>query len=137
MLACCVLSLDLTLSLKHCSTHIGELTNMSSSSEAPGASHDPSPLPPIRRVVTGHTASGASTFLSDGQIEPYHFMDGPGVFHDVFWTDENKPKNTVEFKDVTGDHKNELVGKEGIALKVVDNPPGHNSVSFLSVRMRI
>lgn len=38
-----------------------------------------SPLPPVRRVVTGHTADGRSVVVADGAPPQHHAMAGPRV----------------------------------------------------------
>jgi hypothetical protein len=95
--------------------------NNDSSSTVPAGQAGPLPLPPIRRIVTGHTFKGDSTVLVDAPMIPYFFKNGRVPFHDVFWSDESKPdlsdKNGsgdegegTQFDDKTKLHANELVG---------------------------
>ncbi|KAL5494614.1 hypothetical protein ACEPAI_75 [Sanghuangporus weigelae] len=92
-------------------------------------------LPPVRRIVTGHTREGKSVVVDDAPIEPYPFHGTPAFFTDVFWTDTSPPSNEVIFRDMAKEHKDELYPPEGSSYKVVEVPPGqksplHRTLSF-------
>ncbi|KAL5533591.1 hypothetical protein ACEPAG_51 [Sanghuangporus baumii] len=92
-------------------------------------------LPPVRRIVTGHTPEGKSIVVDDAPIEPYRFHGTPAFFTDVFWTDTSPPSNEVIFRDLAKEHKDELYPSEGSSYKVVEVPPGqksplHRTLSF-------
>ncbi|KAL5519597.1 hypothetical protein ACEPAH_1280 [Sanghuangporus vaninii] len=92
-------------------------------------------LPPVRRIVTGHTPEGKSIVVDDAPIEPYPFHGSSTFFTDVFWTDASPPSNEVIFRDLAKEHKDELYPLEGSSYKVVEAPPGqksplHRTLSF-------
>ena len=88
----------------------------------------PTPFPNVRRLVTGHTESGHSTFETTDEVEPYFFRNGKSLFTDLFWSDNNRPDLSGPFEDATKAHPDVLCGKDGFTLKVVDTPPGGKSV---------
>lgn len=60
----------------------------------------PPPFPPVRRVVTGHTAEGKSIVVEDAPVVPHPYGARRRVyFTDLFWTEEFPSENGVELKD--------------------------------------
>ncbi|EJC97547.1 uncharacterized protein FOMMEDRAFT_98785 [Fomitiporia mediterranea MF3/22] len=83
---------------------------------------------PVRRVITGHSPEGKSVIVDDSTVESYPFRGrGPSLFGDLYWTDDAKPTNEVEFKDLIKAHREDLFGADGNCLRVVDIPPGQKS----------
>ena len=91
------------------------------------------PFPKVRRLVTGHTESGHSTFESIDDVEPYVLRGSEAVVTDLYWADANRPDISGQFQDTAKEHHGELCGKEGIVVRVLDSPPGSggNLVSWL------
>ncbi|OCB88099.1 hypothetical protein A7U60_g4724 [Sanghuangporus baumii] len=92
-------------------------------------------LPPVRRIVTGHTPEGKAIVVDDAPIEQYPFRGSRTIFSDLFWTDAAPAPNDIVFKDLTKDHPNEHCPSEGSSFKVSDIPPGqkspfHRTVTF-------
>ena len=88
------------------------------------------PYPAIRRLVTGHTDAGHSTFASVDEVKPHFFQGGDAMITGLFWGDKNRPDLSGPFEDDIKKHPDELCGKEGFTMKVVDTPPWGKSVSF-------
>ncbi len=94
----------------------------------------PSNLPEIRRVITGHDASGKSIVLHDDH--PPSRLLRPGVAStaciDIYRTEEfpsynGEPGET--FKDPVVGKEKELISANGSVFTVVDMPPVAGSVS--------
>jgi hypothetical protein len=100
-----------------------------------------SPFPPVRRVVTGHTADGKSTVLQD-DIQPTTFFH-PGsanAIHDLYRTNESPAVMDAEI--VSRQWVDEIkkdpsqVSELGSTFRSVDFAPGSVSVRtppFLSL----
>lgn len=98
---------------------------------------DTSPFPNARRVITGHTPSGASTVVVDSAIEPYKLVpQASSFFSNVYRTDDEPPSNAAglgkEIYEVPAEKKHELVGDSGSVMWVVDMAPGSQAVSRCS-----
>lgn len=87
-----------------------------------------STLPPVRRVVTGHTPEGKSTVLEDTPVESHTFGRAAALFTDLYWTDTSLADNSVEFTDLAKAHEQDLFSETGSSFRVVDTPPGKGSV---------
>lgn len=90
-----------------------------------------SPLPAIRRVVSGHSADGRSLVAADGAVAARPFGRAGSRFTDLFWTDASPADNGGPFRDAVRDHAAEVVSAHGCAFRAVDMPPGGGSVRAL------
>jgi hypothetical protein len=81
-------------------------------------------MKPIRRIVSGHNASGASCFIADGEMStPYH----PGgntahAIHDLWRTECAPASNSAE--DTVGQGPFRLTPPaQGSVFRIIDLPP--------------
>ncbi|TFK35303.1 hypothetical protein BDQ12DRAFT_737612 [Crucibulum laeve] len=94
---------------------------------------NPSPLPPVRRVVTGHNPSGQSTFISD-KVEPFQRLvpGGDAIAYHLYRTNAIPAKVDSEvaaggaglFLDEIQGNGSELYTKTGSVFRSVDVAPG-------------
>jgi hypothetical protein len=100
-----------------------------------------SPFPSVRRVVTGHTASGKSTVLQDA-IQPTTFFHPGSVnaVHDLYRTNESPAVMDTEI--VSGEWVDEIkkdpsqVSEYGSTFRSVDFAPGSVSVRLCLFSIR-
>ncbi|KAI5117539.1 hypothetical protein M0805_004771 [Coniferiporia weirii] len=92
-------------------------------------------LPPVRRIVTGHTPEGKSIVLEDAPVEPHTFGKAAALFTDLYWTDTTPADNSVEFTDLAKAHAQELFSATGSSFRVVDTPPGKGSLFHRTVSL--
>ena len=85
----------------------------------------------MRRVVTGHAPDGKAIVLDDSEVRLDSNREPPHVFADIYWSESNPDKNSVNWKDVTKEHSTELVGPDGSSARVIQAPPGAASVRWL------
>ncbi|KAI5115662.1 hypothetical protein M0805_004100 [Coniferiporia weirii] len=81
-------------------------------------------LPPVRRVVTGHTPEGKAIVADDSIVEPYAFGKSAWLFTDVFQTDSSPPSNDVDFKDLAKEPPKDLIHSNGSIFRIAEVPPG-------------
>ncbi len=94
-----------------------------------------SPYIPVRRIVTGHTASGKSVFLEDKPIAG-HKLSGDsdseyiGLYrHDEFpASNQDIPAPGESFVDHVASKPEELFSSTGTTLWAIDTAPHSNSV---------
>lgn len=80
-------------------------------------------LPPIRRVVTGHDASGASIFVEDGPPPGILTVaERPGYAVANVWRTAAAPSH-VDAPDDIAQHRGVLPPEGGTVLRVIDFPP--------------
>jgi len=83
----------------------------------------------VRRVVTGHDASGKSVILSDGPPPQHHRMRGPAVGADFFeiW---NSPKPVPDLASTERREPNErdftIMPASGHLLRIIDIYPAQD-----------
>ncbi|KAI5115098.1 hypothetical protein M0805_002289 [Coniferiporia weirii] len=91
-------------------------------------------LPPVRRVVTGHSPEGKSIVLEDAPVKPHPFRNVPAYFSDLFWTDTTPPAIPPgDFTDHAKEHPHDLFCKTGSTFRVVETPPGEGSTFHRTV----
>jgi hypothetical protein len=95
---------------------------------------DSSPFPNARRVITGHTPSGASTILVDDRVEPHKLVpQAKSLFTNVYRTEEEPPSNAAGLgKEIYTDaetNKHVIVGDKGSVMWVTDMAPRARAVS--------
>ncbi len=99
--------------------------------------HTSSPYPPVRRVITGHTPSGKSTFVEDKPVTAHVALEGldwlfTGLYrHDEFPAsnqDPSKSNEDVRFTDVIASKPKELFSRTGTTFWGIDVPPHSKSV---------
>ncbi|OMP85158.1 hypothetical protein BK809_0000257 [Diplodia seriata] len=91
----------------------------------------PSPLPPVRRVVTGHNASAAAVVKSDEALPGIPLQIGPSIT--PLWATEELPADVSSPQD-----KAQLetgLTNDGAIMRILDVPPGakfplHRTVSL-------
>ncbi|KAJ6474473.1 hypothetical protein C8R47DRAFT_710031 [Mycena vitilis] len=101
-----------------------------------------SPFPPVRRVVTGHTATGKSTVVAD-TVQPPTFWSPQSIspIYDLCRTGESPAVIDSEIKSEDGKWVDEIaqnpehVSKEGSVFRVFEFSPGtvspvHRTVSL-------
>ncbi|KAF8989296.1 cupin 2, conserved barrel domain protein [Cyathus striatus] len=96
------------------------------------SSTNPSTLPSIRRVLTGHTADGKSTFIMDEMTTPRLIMPGisQSSFHDLYRTKTVPASIDSEITGLFVDEaKTDLsfMSPEGSTFRCVDYAPGSSS----------
>lgn len=86
----------------------------------------PPSLPPIRRVVTGHSASGDSIILDDDRVPSVPVGKRRETqFAGLFWTDEFLCDNGVgEVRDKAREHPFFVHSENGSSVRVTEFPPG-------------
>lgn len=95
----------------------------------------PSPLPPVRRVVTEHTATGQSTVVLDSTLEAYSPRPGSkSQFADAFWAETAPYDSNAAVVDRPQDAS--MLAPSGSGLLVVDSPPGGKTVREQSMCTR-
>ena len=86
----------------------------------------PVPLPPIRRLVTGHDAQGRSCFVSDAPMTaPYHPGQNPAhAIHEI-WQSTRTPASNHDagFSPSLADTFRLAPPEGGTVLRVIDLPP--------------
>ena len=86
--------------------------------------------PPVRRIVTGHTAEGKAIVAEDSLVAPRPFMGAEALFTDIHASEGFPSSNDGEFRDTIKEKFSEqLVNPNGSIIRVVDTPPGGSSVS--------
>ena len=88
-----------------------------------------SQLPPVRRVVTGHTQAGTAVALEDSARSPRGTTLDPTFFTDVlFWTDSVPCENPAgQFIDFSRQHIHNM-SPTGSMLRVIDFAPSCKTV---------
>jgi quercetin dioxygenase-like cupin family protein len=91
----------------------------------------PSPLQPLRRVVTTHDAQGRSTVASDGELKSQILPHGPGSV--IIWSSEASPAYVASSDDKALCDTGFING--GSIFRIVDLPPHsvgalHRSISL-------
>jgi quercetin dioxygenase-like cupin family protein len=83
----------------------------------------PTPLPPVRRIVTGNDASGRSRIVEDGESPAVITMEArPGYRNSNLWRTLGADAS-VDAADSITQHKGVLPPKGGTVLRVIDIPP--------------
>lgn len=84
-----------------------------------------SPSAPLRRLVTGHDASGKAVFRSDDQLQPEVIKSGDAAFA-LIWSEADVP---VDLNDDTdgASRATGLTLEGGTVIRVVDMLPGGES----------
>jgi hypothetical protein len=86
----------------------------------------PVPLPPIRRLVTGHDAQGRSCFVSDALMTtPYHPGHNPAhAIHEIWQSTRTPaPNDGVDTVSALGDAFRLAPPEGGTVLRIIDLPP--------------
>lgn len=105
-------------------------------------------LPPLRRVVTGHTPDGNAMIESDKTLSPVDpraqsheplaneekLMPGGGGFINIWRTDSTPAKIQGSWTDVYG-MAIPLLTKDGVTARVVDMPAGVSSPMHRTVSL--
>ena len=73
-------------------------------------SREAAALGPVRRIVTGHDASGKSVVLSDAPT-PKTLDIGTAAFHEIWITDETPAEEVLKFPGGLADYLKGEVGK--------------------------
>lgn len=81
-------------------------------------------LPPVRRIVTGHTAEAVSVVAHDSELKS---LPGSNVETRLLWSSESSPADIAPTDD-RGDVQMGLYNN-GSSLRIVDFPP--KSVGFV------
>ncbi|THH27817.1 hypothetical protein EUX98_g6373 [Antrodiella citrinella] len=85
----------------------------------------PSPLPDIRRVVTGHNANGEATIIRDEVLQPPDVAPIRGVFlTEGFPVQNDAELKSGAWEDSIASYKH-LAAQEGAVSRIYDLPPGH------------
>ncbi len=79
----------------------------------------------VRRVVTGHDASGTSVIVSDGPAPQFH--DRP-IFAEI-WNTSGSPAPITALEEREPNDRAVQIGppRDGSIIRVVEMPPGHRS----------
>jgi hypothetical protein len=81
------------------------------------------PLPPVRRIVTGTNAQGRSCFVEDGASPAVVTIPArPGYRNANLWRTLG-PDASVDAPDSIEDHQGLLPPRGGTVLRVIDFPP--------------
>lgn len=81
------------------------------------------PLPPVRRIVTGTNASGRSYIMEDGESPAVLTMEArPGYRNSNLWRTLGADVS-VDAPDSITQHQGVLPPKAGTVLRVIDIPP--------------
>ena len=81
-----------------------------------------SPLPPVRRIITGHTGARRSRFEDDG---PAHIGENPnraGLFSQHIWGTGPVP-GPIDDADRSGEAKGIMPPPGGSVMHIIDYPP--------------
>ncbi len=84
------------------------------------------PLPPIRRIVTGHNAQGRSCFVSDAPMSTPHHPGGNAAhaIHDVWKSTQSPASNTDAAMQAALTGAFRLAPPDrGTVVRVIDLPP--------------
>lgn len=76
----------------------------------------------IRRVVTGHDATGAARILSDGPTPHVRHRPGRGNISRLFWVTHEAP-SAPTLSDAAAGHATTAPPARGSVLRIVDFPP--------------
>ncbi|KAE8355718.1 hypothetical protein BDV28DRAFT_27590 [Aspergillus coremiiformis] len=90
-----------------------------------------SPLPPPRRVVTGHNANGQSTVTFDSQLTPHTFGDHSNLT--MIWSTTEHPADVNSPQD--GALLTSGVPPKGVGMTVYDLPPKTEGVFHRSITL--
>lgn len=83
----------------------------------------PTPLPPVRRIVTGTNAAGRSCIEHDGESPAVLTMEArPGYRNSNLWRTLGSDAS-VDALDSIAEHKGVLPPRGGTVLRVIDIPP--------------
>lgn len=85
-------------------------------------------LPPVRRIITGHTSDGKAIYADDGPVRSYPFAGSTTLFTHLYRSDGLPSSNDGGFEDAAKHRENELVNPNGSVLRAVDFPPRTESV---------
>ncbi|MGH8178470.1 MAG: cupin domain-containing protein [Steroidobacter sp.] len=81
------------------------------------------PLPPIRRIVTGNDERGRSCIVDDGAAPAMMTMaERPGYRNNNLWRTAGSPAQ-IAAPDTSVEHRGVLPPKGGTVLRVIDIPP--------------
>ncbi|KAB2572677.1 Cupin RmlC-type [Lasiodiplodia theobromae] len=91
----------------------------------------PSPLPPVRRIVTGHNSTATAVIKDDAEIPGIPLSIGPSLT--PLWATEELPADVSSPED-KGQLETGLVN-DGAILRILDVPPGakfplHRTISL-------
>lgn len=92
-------------------------------------------LPPVRRIITGHTDDGKAVVVDDAPVSSYPFRGSTTQFTDLYWQDGFPGTNNGGFEDAVKRHDGEIVNPTGTALRVVDTPPHTESVFHRTISL--
>ncbi|KAJ7579034.1 hypothetical protein C8J56DRAFT_1059269 [Mycena floridula] len=86
-------------------------------------------LPPVRRVITGHTVEGKSTVIKDEVQQHVVWRPGGAPVYDLGWADTVPVKIDSElteggYVDEISKHDKVLVSENGASFRVFDHAPG-------------
>src|SRR5688572_27802190 len=83
------------------------------------------PLPPVRRIVTGTNAAGRSYIQEDGQSPAVLTMTArPGYRNSNLWRTLGA-NTSVNAPDSITEHRGVLPPSGGTVLRIIDIPPEH------------
>lgn len=92
------------------------------------------PLPPIRRIVTGHDAKGQSVFVEDGASPAQKVVQGrPGYRVTNLW--RTLAGGRVDTADSIGQHEGVLPPKGGTVFRIIEWPAEDQSPEALQKRL--
>lgn len=81
------------------------------------------PLPPVRRIVTGHDEEGRSVFLEDGPAPAVKTIpERPDYRLTNLWVTRETPV-PVDAPDHSVDHQGIQPPSEGTVIRIIDIPP--------------
>ena len=81
------------------------------------------PLPPVRRIVTGNDEHGRSCIVEDGVAPAMMTMpERPGYRNNNLWRTVGSPAQ-IDGPDTSLEHRGVLPPKGGTVLRVIDIPP--------------
>ncbi|EKM52480.1 uncharacterized protein PHACADRAFT_260922 [Phanerochaete carnosa HHB-10118-sp] len=92
-------------------------------------------LPPVRRIITGHTSDGKAVFADDAPASSYPFAGSTTVFTDLYRSDGFPASNDGGFEDAVKHRDNGLVNPNGSVFRAVDVPPRTESVLHRTVTL--
>ena len=85
-----------------------------------------SPLPPVRRVVTGHDSNGRSVVVADGTPPQHHTMSGPAVgadFIEVWSAAAAVPELTAVEASEPNERPFTIMPTSGHLIRILDVHP--------------
>jgi hypothetical protein len=91
---------------------------------------------PVRRVVTGHDASGRSVFIMDGAA-PHVYCRSPGsAIVTELWETRSSPADSSSAAETT-DHQFRLPPpKSGTVFRIIEYPPDKERLAALEAQRR-